>query len=631
MAKKKRPTKKTTRKKSSRKEDVDREMIPFMSDNQLLTQTLDFLGEEVFITSDSLDWSDSKILFANRAFYQTSSYSQSEVIGNTPRMLLGERGEMQKNHEIQSDLDEKGQCLTQIIGQRKDGTSYEAELKIITLSDEAGQRTHYVAIHRDVSDQKQSELELRGSEKRFRTLFNKSLDAILVADDDGRYVMVNDAACKLLGYSREKLLTMQVSDLQTQTEPDAEQRYQNYLKRGQDVGEFRFIAPNGEARVAEYAAVRLGPNRHLSILRDVTERRSIENALEKSEEQIRTILNAAADAIITIDQQGNIRGANPATIRMFGYSENELIGQNVKILMPKPYSDEHDEYLKRYLETGEARIIGIGREVEGKRKDGTLFPIDLSVSEVDHLGLYTGIVRDITERRSIQDQLIQSERLSALGEAMAGLAHESRNALGRSNANLNQLRRRLTGKGDLLGLIERALQANSDIQRQFEEVREFAAPIKPRVKPVDVPSVIQKAWEELADEQFLSMSSLNITPTNFAEYFEADPQLLRDVFRNMMENSLSACEGTCKLSVTLSKIVRNKVPTVLISFHDNGPGMSAEAKEHAFDSFYTTKTRGTGLGLSIVKRIIEAHGGQVEIGNDDQPGTEILIALPQRK
>jgi PAS domain S-box-containing protein len=165
---------------------------------------------------------------------------------------------------------------------------------------------------------------------------------------------------------------------------------------------------------------------------DISSRRVSEQSLRESQERMQAILNTAADAIITINRSGVITRANPATERMFGYRQSELVGKNVKMLMPPPYCDEHDEYIARYLRTGEARIIGSGRELAGRRKDGTIFPIDLAVSEVDHLHLFTGIIRDISERKSLEDQLLhiaeaEQRRIGEdlhddVGQELAGLA-----------------------------------------------------------------------------------------------------------------------------------------------------------------------------------------------------------------
>ena len=140
---------------------------------------------------------------------------------------------------------------------------------------------------------------------------------------------------------------------------------------------------------------------------NITPRKLSEQALKNKQERLRSILNTAADAIVVINRKGRIDSVNPAAENIFGYSAVEMLGQNVKMLMPPPFQDEHDEYLRRYLETGRARIIGSGREVIGRRKDGTTFPLDLVVSAMDHLGLFTGILRDITERRQLERHALE--------------------------------------------------------------------------------------------------------------------------------------------------------------------------------------------------------------------------------
>jgi two-component system sensor kinase FixL len=169
-----------------------------------------------------------------------------------------------------------------------------------------------------------------------------------------------------------------------------------------------------------------------TISEDVTQLLKTQQALRESEERIRAILNTAADAIISIDQQGIVASVNPAALRMFGYSQEELLGKNISLIMPSPFREEHDAYLSRYLQTGEARIIGVGREVVGLRKDGSTFPVDLGVSQVDHLGLFTGIIRDISERKELLKQILKiaadeqrrigQELHDGTGQELTGLA-----------------------------------------------------------------------------------------------------------------------------------------------------------------------------------------------------------------
>lgn len=244
------------------------------------------------------------------------------------------------------------------------------------------------------------------------------------------------------------------------------------------------------------------------------------------------------------------------------------------------------------------------------------------------------------ERRHLAERLVQAERLAALGEAMAGLTHESRNALARSQSNLERLARRLKGDDELLQLIDGALRANDDIQRQFEEVRDYAAHIHLRKEPIDLTAVIQAAWEELANERKGRQAMLRVRQTDLDLNCEVDPYVLRHAFRNILDNALAACDDPVEIDVEFSVAGTAGAPALQIAIRDNGPGLPPEVNDRAFDAFFTTKTRGTGLGLAIVKRSIEAHGGQVvfrpqrTINSDSQNGSarsgaEIIITLPR--
>ncbi len=165
-----------------------------------------------------------------------------------------------------------------------------------------------------------------------------------------------------------------------------------------------------------------------------------QNALSQSQARLRAVLETAVDAIITIDHRGIMQSANGATERMFGYSVAEMMGRTVNMLMPLPYQKEHDGYLARYLKTGQKRIIGIGREVQGRRKDGTVFPLDLAVSEVEPGKLFTGIIRDISDRKMSESRLREADRLASIGALAAGLGHDMNNVLLPVKAHLNVLK-----------------------------------------------------------------------------------------------------------------------------------------------------------------------------------------------
>ncbi len=356
-----------------------------------------------------------------------------------------------------------------------------------------------------------------------------------------------------------------------------------------------------------------------------------EQALRDSEERLRAIVSTAVDAIITICQDGIIESFNPAAERMFGYRAAEAIGRNVNLLMPSPHHEQHDGYISRYLETGEAKIIGIGREVLARRKDGSTFPVDLAVSEHEHgkKRRFTGIIRDISQQKAEHDKLLQAERLAAIGQAMTGLTHESRNALSRSQANLRRLARRLKDQPQLLELIQAALVAQDDVRRLFEDVRQYASPQEPRFARKDVGQLAREAWEQLALARKHRDARLDEDPRAADLGCQVDEFSIRQVFLNVLENALAADEDPVAIVITHTEATLNGRPALCVAIRDNGPGLTPEQEARVFDAFYTTKTHGTGLGLAIARRSVEQHGGTMVVAPGDGRGAEFRITLPR--
>lgn len=468
-------------------------------------------------------------------------------------------------------------------------------------------------------------------------------EGVLITEDElewpgPRIVFVNEAICRITGYTAKELIGQTPRILQG---AGTDQETRNYIRHELSAGRTCLVevtnyrkdgSPyNAELFITPLLDATGRRTNFVSIHRDITERKRIEQALREGEGRLRAVLSTAADAIINIDRRGIITAVNPATERMFGYGQDGLIGQNVKILMPAPFHDEHDGYIARYLETGEARIIGIGREVTAKRRDGSTFPIDLAVSEVEHLGLFTGIIRNITERAEAQQKLLQSERLAALGEAMAGLAHESRNALQRSQACLDLLADQLAAKPESQELLETIQRAQDDLHRLYEEVRAFAAPIQLSPQYRHVGEILRKSWDDLSamrkerDAHFLDDAVCDDL------HCEVDPFAIGQVFRNILENAVQACGDSVEIKVVYTDANHSDMPALSIAIRDNGPGLAPEHAERVFHSFFTTKTAGTGLGMAIAQRIVQAHGGQIAVNPECPQGAEFVVTLPRRQ
>ncbi len=344
----------------------------------------------------------------------------------------------------------------------------------------------------------------------------------------------------------------------------------------------------------------------------------------------RAIMNTAVDAIITITEYGIIETVNPATCSMFGYELPELIGQNISMLMPEPHRTQHDGYLQRYRETSIPAIIGVGRRVSGHRRDGSQFPIHLAVTEfvVDGRRLFAGIIRDLSELEQVHQQLLQSERLVAIGQMVTGLAHESRNALQRAQACLDMLSLDLAEQPEQLDLTRRAATALQDLYRLYEEVRSYAAPIHLEIRTCDLATIWRKEWENLSSVRGKHVISLKeITPGQTA-ICEVDVHRLEQVFRNVLENAIHACGDTGTVLVQTAGTMLHSQPAIKIILEDNGCGLTAAAAKQIFEPFFTTKQKGTGLGMAIVQRVIAAHSGLISAEPAPVKGTRITIVLP---
>ena len=512
---------------------------------------------------------------------------------------------------------------------------------VITFVDITERKRAYADLERRVED-RTSEIEaahakLEGNEREFRALADNIPALVAYLDAGHRYRYTNRVYEDYFGRSRGTIVGLHVRDLLGEEHFAEASEYMERAVSGEEVHyESAMDVPRlGKRRLS----VTYVPDRDLrgdvrgyySLKRDITELRQAEEALREREERLRTILEAAPDAIITIEVTGQIENFNPAAEKMFGYSSAEVIGRNLKFLMPPPYLDEHDSYLKHYLETGEKRIIGIGREVSGLRRDGSTFPMELKVSEV-RLGdrrLFTGIARDITARRETQERMVRSERLAAIGEAMAGLIHESRNALQRSQAGLERLRMRLKGEAESLDLLDQLQRAQEDLHRLYEDVRKYASTVRLNQEVCDLARLVESAWEDLEIQRRGRDALLHQNNDGLDLQCRVDPQALSQVVRNILENSLGATSGEVRVEVQYTEVDFDGSPAVRISFLDHGPGLTPEARERIFDAFFTTKTHGTGLGMAIAQRLVEAHGGTIAVGNPAR-GAEILVTLPRR-
>jgi two-component system, LuxR family, sensor kinase FixL len=385
-----------------------------------------------------------------------------------------------------------------------------------------------------------------------------------------------------------------------------------------------------------------GVARHLSgIALDIDEEKQLEDALRTRENHLRSILDTVPDAMIVIDGHGIMQFFSTAAERLFGYTEQEAIGKNVKELMPDPDRTRHDGYLARYQSTGERHIIGVGRIVTGKRRDGTTFPMHLSIGEMQSGGkpYFTGFVRDLTEHQQtqarlqeLQSELVHVSRLSAMGEMASALAHELNQPLAAISNYMKGSRRLLAGSADpntkkienaMDRAAEQALRAGQIIRR----LRDFVSRGESEKRVESLSKLIEEAG---------ALGLAGAREQNIQLRFTLDPEFdlvlvdrvqIQQVLVNLFRNALEAMTQSPRRELIAANTgVADDMIEIAVS--DTGSGFHDDVKSNLFQTFFTTKEAGMGVGLSISRSIIEAHGGRMWAESNAAGGATFRFTLP---
>jgi PAS domain S-box-containing protein len=365
--------------------------------------------------------------------------------------------------------------------------------------------------------------------------------------------------------------------------------------------------------------------------------------------KLRGILESAVPAIITIDNQGAIESVNPSTERLFGYSATELISQNVKVLMPEPYRAEHDRYVNNYIGTGIKKIIGIGREVMGRRKDGATFPLHLSVSEFEAEGrrYFTGMIYDLSDRRHVEEalreserRLAQSQKMEAVGQLTGGIAHDFNNLLLVITGNLELLEPRLIS-GDLRALLKEAQDAAALGSKLTDQLLAFSRRrhLDARVVQLNdlVIGIADLLRRTIGEHIVLSCSlardlwETRVDPGQFQSAIVNMAVNARDAMPNGGRLIIEARNFALDLDDTSAVVEPKPGAYVQLSISDTGTGMLPDVRDRVFEPFFTTKEkgRGTGLGLAMVYGFVKQSEGHVTIYSEVGHGTTINLYFPR--
>jgi PAS domain S-box-containing protein len=370
--------------------------------------------------------------------------------------------------------------------------------------------------------------------------------------------------------------------------------------------------------------------------------RQAQQALRESMARLTAVVETAVDGFILIDARGRIVLFNPACERLFGYRAEEVFHENVKMLMPQTYSLHHDDYIKNFLRTGERKIIGIGREVVGLRKDGSTFPMDLSVGEAQQDGesIFVGIIHDLTGRKQTEEQLRQAQKMEMVGQLSGGIAHDFNNLLTVIVGNAEHLSDQLKARQDLQRVANDICQAGERGAELTQRLLAFSRRQLLQPRPTDCHELLD-SMRKLLRRTLRENIEIEIAPNPDAVLAFADRAQLESSVLNLALNAQDAMPNGGHLTLStgvasLDEHYQGLHPEIeageyaMIAVTDDGVGMTAEVATRAFEPFFTTKEigKGSGLGLSMVYGFVKQSNGHVSIYSEPGLGTTVRIYLP---
>jgi two-component system sensor kinase FixL len=475
-----------------------------------------------------------------------------------------------------------------------------------------------------------------------------SNDAIVGKTLGGIVTSWNAAAERLFGYTADEMIGRSINTIIPSDRIAEETAIIARIGRGERLSHFETERSTRDGRII---AVSLTVSPILDdsgqvigiskIARDLTELHRLNAELRHREALLTSVLDTVPDGVIVIDEHGLIRSFSPAAERIFGYQAAEMLGRNVRMLIPTAEAAGHDGHISRYLCTRERHIIGIGRVVAGRRKDGSDFPLELQIGEVDMTGieppgghLFTGFVRDLTVRQErerrvveLQAQLIHISRLSELGQLVSALAHEVNQPLTAIGNYVSGLRR-MAGPDTPSAMRE----AIDKIAEQERRARDIMQSLRRMVRKETRPP-----RREALDSTINETAAIALVGTdgaiNFslrmgarARYAGIDRVQIQQVLLNLMRNAIEAMQGAAFRRLVVST-ARNG-DRIEVRVADTGPGISEAVRAGLFQPFVTSKAEGIGIGLSICRNIIEAHGGELLVESNSSAGAVFCFSLP---
>ncbi|MDP2427280.1 MAG: PAS domain S-box protein [Methylobacter sp.] len=576
--------------------------------------------------------------YVNRGATLQLGYSCDELLQMSPLDIKPEFNEADFRQRLQPLLEgTKTSVVFETVHRHKQGHTIPVEVSIQLVS-EPEHEPLFVNVVRDITERKAVEQALQENLQHTQAILNNVIDGIITIDNRGIVQSFNRAGEAIFGYTADEVIGKNVNILMP--EP-YHSEHDGYLQNYHTTGIQRIIGSGREVEglrkdgtvfpmdLAVSRSIHNGQPLFIGLVRDITERKAVEQALQENLQHTQAILNNVIDGIITIDNRGIVQSFNRAGEAIFGYTADEVIGKNVNILMPEPYHSEHDGYLQNYHATGIQRIIGSGREVEGLRKDGTVFPMDLAVSRSIHNGqpLFIGLVRDITERKRVDQMKV---------EFVSTVSHELRTPLTSISGALGLV------IGGALGELPASVKQMLDIA--YKNSKRLALLINDLL---DMEKLLAgkmhldlqtQALMPLVEETLESVQAygeqyqvvFNLVERADDVQVRVDAGRLQQVLTNFLSNAAKFSPAGAEVKIA----VRRHKNVLHLEVIDQGPGIPAEFHGRIFQKFSqadasdTRQKGGTGLGLAISKELIERMNGLIGFDSEEGQGARFYLQLP---
>jgi PAS domain S-box-containing protein len=584
--------------------------------------------------------------FVNDAMCQQLGYTREELTGMNYRTIV-DSNDVESLYQVFNNTYYTGQPNRAINFKfiRKDGSTGVGEVSAFPLRNEKGEIIGFRGVSHDVTERKQMEEALRRSEERYRTILDDIKEGYFEMDLAGNFTFFNDALCRLIGYSREELMGMNYRVyVPPEKRKEAFEIYNRIYRTGEPASMIDVvqIRKDGKRIFVESSAYPIKNEKgeiigFRGVSHDVTERKQMEEALRRSEERYRTVLEDVEEAYYEEDLAGNFTLFNDALCRQLGYSREELMGMNYKSYTPPEDVDRVFKAFNHIYRTGEPLRLF---PMERIKKDGTRIYTETSGSRLlDEKGEiigFRGVIHDTTvqkkaeeEKRQLEQKAQLASRLASVGELASGVAHEINNPL----TGVIGYAHLLLARKDISRDVRRDLEIiNEGAQRVAGIVKKllaFARQTKPEQRYVNINELIGNTLDLRAYELAASNIKVTLQLSRDMPMTIADPGQLQQVFLNLIinaETEMKLAHDRGKLTIKTERINN----TLRITFKDNGPGIARENLQTIFDPFFTTREvgQGTGLGLSVCHGIVTEHNGRIWVESELGKGAAFIIELP---